>query len=58
MFTDVVVPGMTAIELAKEIRHRHFDLPAAPTGGFSHVLSQNGSYGFELLQKSYSSLRS
>ena len=24
------------------------------TSGYSHVLAQNGSYGFELLQKPYS----
>jgi two-component system NtrC family sensor kinase len=55
VFTDVVMPGMTGIELAKEIRRRHFDLPVVLTSGYSHVLAQNGSYGFELLQKPYSS---
>jgi two-component system NtrC family sensor kinase len=54
VFTDVVMPGMTGIELAKEIRSRHFDLPVVLTSGYSHVLAQNGSYGFELLQKPYS----
>jgi two-component system NtrC family sensor kinase len=54
VFTDVVMPGMTGIELAKEIRRRHFDLPVVLTSGYSHVLAQNGSYGFELLQKPYS----
>ncbi|SDT26043.1 hybrid sensor histidine kinase/response regulator [Bradyrhizobium canariense] len=53
VFTDVVMPGMTGIDLAGEIR-RHFDLPVVLTSGYSHVLSQNGSYGFELLQKPYS----
>ena len=55
VFTDVVMPGMTGIELAKEIRRQHFDLPVVLTSGYSHVLAQNGSYGFELLQKPYSS---
>lgn len=54
VFSDVVMPGMTGIELAKEIRRRHFDLPVVLTSGYSHVLAQNGSYGFELLQKPYS----
>ena len=54
VFTDVVMPGMTGIELAKEIRRHHFDLPVVLTSGYSHVLAQNGSYGFELLQKPYS----
>ena len=54
VFTDVVMPGMSGIDLAKEIRRRHFDLPVVLTSGYSHMLSQNGSYGFELLQKPYS----
>jgi two-component system NtrC family sensor kinase len=53
-FTDVVMPGMTGIDLAKEIRRRHFDLPVVLTSGYSHLLSQNGSSGFEFLQKPYS----
>src|ERR1700682_5527231 len=54
VFTDVVMPGMTGIDLAQEIRRRHFDLPVVLTSGYSHVLSQNGSFGFELLPKPYS----
>jgi two-component system NtrC family sensor kinase len=53
VFTDVVMPGMTGIELAQEIRRRHPGLPVVLTSGYSHVLSENGSYGFELLQKPY-----
>ena len=44
---------MTGIELAQEIRRRHPGLPVVLTSGYSHVLSENGSYGFELLQKPY-----
>ena len=54
VFSDVVMPGMTGVDLAREIRRRHFDLPVVLTSGYSQVLSQNGSYGFELLQKPYS----
>jgi two-component system, NtrC family, sensor kinase len=54
VFTDVVMPGMTGIELAQEIRRRHTDLPVVLTSVYSHVLSEHGSYGFELLQKPYS----
>ncbi|MDE5456825.1 response regulator [Bradyrhizobium sp. CSA112] len=54
VFTDVVMPGMTGLELAQEIRRRHADLPVVLTSGYSHVLSEHGSYGFELLQKPYS----
>ena len=51
---DRNMPGMTGIDLAKEIRRRHVDLPVVLTSGYSHVLAENGSYGFELLQKPYS----
>jgi two-component system NtrC family sensor kinase len=54
VFSDVVMPGMTGIELAQEINRRHADLPVVLTSGYSHVMSQHGSYGFELLQKPYS----
>ena len=54
VFTDVVMQGMTGIDLAREIRRRHFDLPVVLTSGYSHVLSQNGTCGFELLQKPHS----
>jgi two-component system NtrC family sensor kinase len=54
VFSDVVMPGMTGIELAKEIRRRHFDLPVVLTSGYSQMPSQNGNHGFELLLKPYS----
>jgi two-component system NtrC family sensor kinase len=54
VFTDVVMPGMTGIELAQEIRRYHADLPVVLTSGYSHALSENGSDGFEVLQKPYS----
>ncbi len=53
VFTDVVMPGMTGIELAQEIRRHHADLPVVLTSGYSHVLSEHGSTGYELLQKPY-----
>jgi two-component system NtrC family sensor kinase len=54
VFTDVVMPGMTGIELAQEIQRHYPGLPIVLTSGYSHVLSENGSAGFELLQKPYS----
>jgi two-component system, NtrC family, sensor kinase len=54
VFTDVVMPGMSGIELAEEIRRRKFGLPIVLTSGYSQALSQRGSHGFELLQKPYS----
>jgi CheY-like chemotaxis protein len=48
------MPGMTGIELAQEIRKLYPDLPVVLTSGYSHVLAQNGTFGFELLHKPYS----
>ena len=54
VFSDVVMPGMNGIDLAHEIRRRYHDLPVLLASGYSHVLAQNGTYGFELLHKPYS----
>jgi len=54
VFTDVVMPGMNGVELAKEIGQRWPGLPVVLTSGYSHVLAQEGHHGFALLQKPYS----
>lgn len=54
VFTDVVMPGMSGIELGEEVRRLYPDLPVVLTSGYSHVLAQNGSRGLELLHKPYS----
>jgi PAS domain S-box-containing protein len=54
VFSDVVMPGMSGIDLAHRIRENYHDLPVLLTSGYSHVLAQNGTYGFELLHKPYS----
>ncbi len=54
VFSDVVMPGMNGIDLANEIRRQHHDLPVLLASGYSHVLAQNGTFGFELLHKPYS----
>ena len=54
VFSDVIMPGMGGIELAKFIRRDHSGLPVVLTSGYSHVLAQNGTSGFELLGKPYS----
>lgn len=53
VFTDVVMPGMSGVELGREIRRRYPDLPIVLTSGYSEVLAQEGRHGFELLQKPY-----
>jgi PAS domain S-box-containing protein len=54
VFSDVVMPGMGGIELAKLLRRRLPDLPVVLASGYSHVLAEEGAHGFELLQKPYS----
>jgi CheY-like chemotaxis protein len=54
VFTDVVMPGMDGVELGQEIRRLHQNLPVLLTSGYSHILAQNGTHGFELLHKPYS----
>ncbi len=54
VFSDVVMPGMSGIELAERIGRDHPGLPVVLTSGYGHALAQNGSAGFELLDKPYS----
>ena len=54
VFTDVVMPGTSGVELAEELRRRQPDLPVVLTSGYSHVLAEKGTHGFELLKKPYS----
>ncbi|MHA0326909.1 PAS domain-containing protein [Sphingomonas melonis] len=53
VFTDVVMPGMSGIELAQELRRSHPALPVVLTSGYSSVLAQEGTHGFPLIQKPY-----
>ncbi len=54
VFSDVVMPGMGGIALAKRLRERLPGLPVLLASGYSHVLAQDGTEGFELLHKPYS----
>jgi CheY-like chemotaxis protein len=54
VFSDVVMPGMSGIELGQEIRRLRPDLPVILTSGYSSVLAEGGTHGFHLLHKPYS----
>ncbi|WP_439596965.1 PAS domain-containing protein [Falsiroseomonas sp.] len=53
VFSDVVMPGVSGIELGLEIRRRDPKLPVVLTSGYSHILAAEGRHGFELIQKPY-----
>ena len=54
MFSDVVMPGMNGVDLAIEARRLYPTMPVLLTSGYSSVLAQQGSHGFDLLHKPYS----
>ena len=54
VFSDVVMPGISGLELAKLIRRSHPTMPIILTSGYSHVLAEEGTNGFPLLRKPYS----
>jgi two-component system NtrC family sensor kinase len=54
VFSDVVMPGVTGLDLARAIRNRGIGVPIVLTSGDSRVLAQDSSLGFDLLQKPYS----
>jgi two-component system NtrC family sensor kinase len=54
VFSDVVMPGMTGLDLAQAMRERGIGVPIVLTTGYSQALSQQGSIGCDLVQKPYS----
>ena len=54
VFSDVVMPGMGGIALARALRRKIPHLPVLLASGYSHVLAQDDAHGFELLSKPYS----
>jgi PAS domain S-box-containing protein len=54
VFTDVVMPGMSGIDLGRKIRRLYPGLPVVLASGYSTVLAEEGHTGFELLHKPYS----
>jgi DNA-binding NtrC family response regulator len=53
VFTDVVMPGMSGLDMGREIRRLQPDLPVVLTTGYSHALAEEGPQGFEILRKPY-----
>ena len=54
VLSDVVMPGVSGIELARTIKRRWPDIPLVLTSGYSQVLADDAQPGVELLNKPYS----
>lgn len=53
VFTDVVMPGMSGLELAGKLRQRHPHLPIILTTGYSDKIASAGADGYPLISKPY-----
>lgn len=54
VFTDVVMPGMTGLDLVEQIRELDIEVPVVLASGYNDVLAQQSTHGLELLKKPYS----
>ncbi|MET7245599.1 PAS domain-containing protein [Methylobacterium sp. EM32] len=54
VFSDVVMPGIGGVALARRLRISHPGLPVILTTGYSDVLARDDAHGFELVRKPYS----
>ncbi|WP_189677859.1 hybrid sensor histidine kinase/response regulator [Sphingomonas glacialis] len=54
VFSDVIMPGINGLELARQINERWHGLRVVLTSGYSHVLAEESYHPFELLRKPYS----
>ena len=54
VFSDVVMPGMSGIDLANHLKDVQPDLPIILASGYNQVMAREGTLGFDLLRKPYS----
>ncbi|WP_252088593.1 ATP-binding protein [Pseudomonas sp. MWU13-3659] len=54
VFSDVVMPGMGGLALARQLRQSHPGLPVILTSGYSEAIAEEGHQGFAFLAKPYS----
>src|SRR5690606_25696968 len=54
VFSDVVMPGMGGLALARELRRQRPQLPVILTSGYSEAIAEGGDQGFAFLAKPYS----
>jgi len=53
IFSDVVMPGMSGLELARLVREHHPDIPVVLASGYSDSAAAAVADGFTLLRKPY-----
>ncbi len=53
VFSDVVMPGISGIDLGHRINEMWPQLQVVLTSGYSHILAEEGAHGFRLLNKPY-----
>ncbi len=53
LFADVVMPGMSGIELAHAVRLERPELPVVLATGYSDEILSGAGSGFEILRKPY-----
>jgi CheY-like chemotaxis protein len=53
VFTDVVMPGLSGVELARQVRKRFPGLPVVLASGYSNEMLKGAALEFELLHKPY-----
>ncbi|MGZ8335159.1 MAG: PAS domain S-box protein [Allosphingosinicella sp.] len=56
LFSDVVMPGMTGVELAHAVRGRVSDIPVVLATGYSDEVLAGAGVQFEIVRKPYDSL--
>ena len=53
VFSDVVMPGMSGVELGEQVRRQFPGLAMVLTSGYSAVMAKQGKQAFELIAKPY-----
>ena len=53
LFTDMVMPGITGLELAQKLKQRHPRLPIVLTTGYSERMIATGAQSFPVLPKPF-----
>ena len=54
VFSDVVMPGLSGVELAREVRVLYPGLPVVLASGYSNEMLKGAALEFKLLHKPYS----